>query len=123
MEFLLLLFVKHAIVDLGLQAQLTGIEKSKYFGNGHIHYAHHGLSTLVIAGLFFNAEIAISCAIFDYIVHWQIDYSKHITNNWLQIKTRSSSWWWLNTLDQSLHFITYYIIAKYISAVSFLALW
>lgn len=123
MDFLLLLLIKHAIVDLGVQSQLQNINKSCYFGNGHIHYMHHGISTLVIAGLFLPAIPAILCAFIDYFIHWQIDYSKHKVNSILKIESRSTAWWWTNALDQCLHFLTYYFLAVYSSALSFLIFW
>ena len=73
MDLLLLLLIKHAIVDLGIQSQLQNINKDKYFGNGHIHYLQHGLGTLIVAGLFLQVYPAILCALLDYIIHWQID--------------------------------------------------
>ena len=123
MDFFLLLLIKHAIIDLGVQSQLKNIDKSRYFGNGHEHYMHHGISTLVIAGLFIPAVPAILCAIVDYFIHWQIDYSKHKANNFFKIAPRSIAWWWINVIDQILHFITYYVLATYFNALSFLIFW
>jgi hypothetical protein len=119
MEFLLLLLIKHAIIDLGVQSQLHGINKSNYFGNAHEHYLHHGISTLVIAGLCLPAVPAILCAIIDYFIHWQIDYAKHKVNNYLKIAPRSIAWWWTNVIDQCLHFLTYYFLVIYFNALSF----
>lgn len=119
MEFFLMLLIKHAIADLGIQAQLQNINKSNYFGNGHIHYLHHGLGTLVMAGLCLPAIPAILCAIIDYIIHWHIDYTKHKVNKKLNIESRSRAWWWTNVMDQILHFTTYYYLAIYFSALSF----
>lgn len=110
MEFLLMLLLKHAIVDLGVQSQLTNIDKSRYLGNGHIHYMHHGVSTLVVAALFLPVIPAILCACIDYFVHWQIDYSKHKMNNFFRISPGSTAWWYINSIDQCLHFLTYYFL-------------
>ncbi len=118
-----MLLVKHAIVDLGIQAQLKDINKSNYLGNGHIHYFQHGLGTIVIAGLFLPAFPAIMCAILDYIIHWHIDFSKHKFNKIFKIESRTPIWWWTNTIDQCLHFVTYYFLVIYFSAMSFLMVW
>ena len=123
MDFLILLLIKHAIVDLGVQSQLTNIDKSRYFGNGHEHYMHHGLGTLIVAGLFLPAVPVILCAFIDYFIHWQIDYCKHTANNLLNVQARSTMWWYTNVIDQSLHFITYYLLVKYSNALSFLIFW
>ena len=120
MDFLLLLLFKHAVVDLALQTHLVDINKSKYLGNGHIHYFQHGMGTIIIAGLFLKGiELALLCAITDYFIHWQIDYSKHKVNNYLKIAPRSIAWWWTNVIDQCLHFITYYFLVTYFNALSF----
>lgn len=114
-----MLLIKHAIVDMGIQSQLQSIDKSCYLGNGHIHYMHHGISTLVVAGLFIPAIPALLCALLDYFIHWQIDYSKHKVNNYFKINPRSIAWWWTNVIDQILHFVTYYVLVIYFSALSF----
>ena len=100
MEFFLMLLVKHAIADLGIQAQLQNINKSNYFGNGHIHYLHHGIGTLVMAGLCVPLVPAVLCAIIDYIIHWHIDFTKHKVNKIFNIESRSRAWWWTNVMDQ-----------------------
>ena len=123
MDFFLLLLMKHAIMDLGIQSQLDSINKSRYFGNGHIHYLHHGIGTLVIAGLCLSAIPAILCAIVDYILHWHIDYSKHKVNVFFKIEARSTAWWYINVIDQCLHYTTYYLLVMYSSALSFLLFW
>lgn len=111
MDFLLLLLFKHAIVDLALQTHLVDINKSKYLGNGHIHYFQHGMGTIIIAGLFLkDIELSLLCAITDYFIHWQIDFSKHRINQFFDIQARTKAWWWINTVDQCLHFSTYYIL-------------
>lgn len=119
MEFFLLLLFKHAIVDLGMQSQLVGINKGKYFGNGHIHYAHHGIGTFILCAIWLPVFPTIICAIIDYILHWQIDYCKHKLNNKFNLEYRSKSWWYLNVVDQCCHFVSYYWIVIYFSALSF----
>ena len=115
-----MLLFKHAIVELGIQAQLQNIDKTNYLGNGHLHYLHHGIGTLVVAGLFLPANLAVCCALFDYIIHWHIDYLKTKINKVLDIENRTPTWWWTNVIDQCLHFSTYYFMAIYFSAMSFL---
>jgi len=120
MDFLFLLLIKHAIVDLGMQTHLVDINKSKYLGNGHIHYMQHGIGTIVIAGLFLPAASVFLCVLVDYVLHWHIDFSKHRINRFFNIEARTAKWWWGNTIDQCLHFTTYYWIVVYFSEKSLL---
>jgi len=113
MNFFLALLIKHAIVDLAIQAYLKGIDKVHYISNAHIHYLHHGISTLIIALFFVDPTVAIACAIIDYIAHWHIDFAKHHANIYFNIETRSITWWWTNALDAALHTITYYAIVQF----------
>ena len=54
MTFFFALLIKHAIIDLGVQSHVKGLDKTRFFSNAHIHYLHHGISTLLIA-LFFKS--------------------------------------------------------------------
>ena len=110
MTFFFALLIKHAIIDLGVQSHVKGLDKTRYFSNAHIHYLHHGISTLLIALFFLSPQLAILCAIFHYVAHWHIDFTKHYVNNAFNIETRSITWWWTSSADAALHFLTYYII-------------
>ena len=110
MNFFFALLIKHAIVDLAVQSHLKGIDKLRYFSNAHIHYAHHGISTLIIALFFVDPIIAIMCAVFDYVAHWHIDFTKHHINTRFNIEAKSIAWWWTSAGDAAFHFLTYYII-------------
>ena len=110
MTFLYLLLVKHIIVDLALQTHLGKRNKFDYFGNGHVHYLQHGAATFAVALCFLDVQTALLVSVFDYVAHWHIDWGKHHLNDLLKIAPRSLSWWWTNTLDQILHFTTYYVI-------------
>jgi len=110
MTLFFILLLKHAIVDLGVQSHFSGLRKQAYISNAHIHYLHHGISTLLIAAFFVDPLLAVACAIIDYLAHWHIDWGKHRINTAFSIKSRSRLWWWTNSVDQLLHFVTYYII-------------
>jgi len=110
MTFLYLLVVKHVIVDLALQTYLHKQNKFSYFGSGHVHYLEHGVATFFVALFFLDWQTALVIGLFDYVAHWHIDWGKHRINHWFDIEPRSHIWWWLNTLDQILHFTTYYAI-------------
>jgi len=108
--FLLALLVKHAVADLALQNQLKGINKLAYFGNGHKHYAQHGITAFLTCVLFVNPLVALGLALIDYVAHWHIDYAKHHVCRILKIERNSMKWWWLTSLDQILHYSTYFLI-------------
>ena len=116
MEFFTVLMIKHFIVDLGLQQYLGPREKHVWLGNGHTHYMHHGIATILVA-LWFAPEIALLIGILDYVIHWHIDWGKHHLNRFLKCEVRSQIWWWTNVLDQCLHVITYYALAVIASGV------
>lgn len=114
LELFFILILKHVVADLGLQSQFgVGLNKSKYFGNGHKHYFHHGICTLLTTVWLLPIEVVIVITVIDYIAHWNIDFSKHKLNKFLNIEPRSVPWWWTNVLDQALHFTTYYIMTVY----------
>jgi len=112
LNLLILLLIKHAICDLGLQSQLLwgrAYEKNNYFG-GHQHYLHHSSLTFAIVLVFLDWQTALILGIADHLLHWHIDYSKHQLNKFLACDRSMKIWWWTATLDQVLHFLTYYIM-------------
>jgi len=112
MEFLFALVVKHAIADLGMQSHMGPRPKHKYFGSGHEHYLHHGFLTCLVSAFFFDLQTAALIGLIDYVAHWHIDFSKHHVNRIFKLQPKSTPWWWMNVLDQCLHFATYYGLAK-----------
>ena len=115
MNFFFALLIKHAIVDLGIQSHLNDIDKNRYISNAHIHYLHHGISTFLIALFFTSPQLAILCAIIDYVAHWHIDFVKHNVTTIFNIEGKSLVWWWISAADAALHFLTYYVIILLIS--------
>ena len=112
MIFLIGLFAKHAIVDLGLQSMLTGIKKHDYFSNAHIHYAQHGFFTLILALALFDPTVAVALAFVDYLLHWHVDFFKHHLMIKFGIKSQTTAWWWLNVVDQTAHYLTYFALYR-----------
>ncbi len=111
--FLLALLFKHAVADLALQNYLTGINKLDYWGNGHKHYIHHGLLTFIVSLLFVDVSLAIVIAIVDYVAHWHIDFFKHQVCRVFKVQGKSRAWWWITSIDQILHYSTYYFLVSY----------
>ena len=112
MNFFFALLIKHAIVDLGIQSHVKGLDKLRYISNAHIHYFHHGITTFLIALYFTSLHLAVVCAIIDYVAHWYIDFAKHRVNTHFNIEARSITWWWISSADAALHFLTYFIIIQ-----------
>ena len=108
---LLLLLIKHAVVDLYLQCFHPTMNKRAYFG-GWPHYLEHAVFTLLICCAFFSFEIAFMLAAIDGVLHWHIDYTKHVVQTRWNITPNGNKelYWFIQCVDQSLHFITYYVL-------------
>jgi len=114
-EILFLLFVKHVIIDLGLQAQLLWGKtdaKYNYFGC-HSHYLHHAIGTFLVF-LFVDVKTALLASLLDYIAHWHIDFCKHRVQHGLGCERKDKVWWWIAVVDQLFHFTTYYLLVIYL---------
>lgn len=112
-----LLLVKHCIIDLYLQSLLTyKTRKSKYNSlSAQVHYLQHGVGTLLVLLFFVPWPIAILFAIFDHVAHWHIDFTKSSTQKRFGIEQHSKGYWFLSSIDQGLHYLTYYIIILLVS--------
>ena len=116
--FLLWLLIKHIIVDLAIQRSTPPhIQKLKRFYCkwpwGHLHYINHCIGTFLVTWYFVNLFTAVIIAAIDYIVHWHIDYSKYRILVKFKIDNVPETYiryWWIQTFDQILHYITYYIL-------------
>jgi hypothetical protein len=107
---LTLLLIKHAFADLFLQTLSSGTDKTKYFGNGHRHYAEHGAGTLIICLFFVNPILASLISILDYLIHWHVDFCKTHFVKRMKIEHGSASWFRIQTFDQIAHYLTYALI-------------
>ena len=114
--FLFLLF-KHCIVDLYLQSLIYyKTKKSDYLSlSAHQHYIQHGIGTAIVLVFFISWPIAIIFGLADYIAHWNIDYCKSRTQKYFGVKAPSKGYWFLSSIDQALHYFTYYIIVLLIT--------
>ena len=112
MEIFLLLMIKHAIIDLGCQPFGLGNHKIKYFGwPAHIkHYIPHGVLTMFVLAFYSSIEVVILLGILDYILHWHTDFLKTNIREYFKWNNTQRQFWLLNTADQILHFLGYYVI-------------
>lgn len=106
---MLLLQIKHLIVDWLYQPKYEWSNKGTY---GHWGGIRHALKNAVGTGLcfllFVGWPMALLVLILDFVIHYHIDWAKMNIN-------RAQAWgplthdefWWLTGTDQFLHQITY----------------
>ena len=112
-----LLLIKHCIADLWLQSLLIYPQKKfKYTSlSAQIHYLQHGFGTLLVLLFFIPWPFALLFAFLDYIAHWHIDFLKTSTQKRFNVAQHSKGYWFLCSIDQGLHYLTYYIIILLVS--------
>ena len=108
----LLLLIKHCIIDLYLQSLIYyRTKKSDYLSlSAHQHYFQHGIGTAMVLVFFISWPIAIVFGLVDYIAHWNIDYCKSRAQKYFGVKAPEKGYWLLSSIDQGLHYLTYYVI-------------
>lgn len=111
---LVLLQVKHFIVDFVLQTQEEVEHKGTYLDwRGVKHSVKHGLGTLlVLVSIGASFEFSwVYCAA-DFLIHYHIDWLKmNATRNLTPADT--AFWTWLG-FDQALHQLTYLVLVAII---------
>ncbi len=109
---IVVLFTKHFYVDFPLQTPFQYLNKGTYGHPGGLqHSGYHALATLLIVSLV-NPAWAIGIAIFDFVVHYHVDWAKVKLNKHYGWKPDTDKeFWWLLGLDQYLHALTYISIA------------
>lgn len=111
LTFLLALLWKHAVVDIGIQRLQGNLHKYNYRSKrAQQHYGAHGIATFLVALFFVGPITALIAGVFDWIAHWHIDYAKSNTMMRFEINSTNQAYWWMLTLDQMLHYLTYYLI-------------
>ena len=105
------LLLKHAIVDIGIQAYQTNLSKADYTSlKAHYHYAPHGIGTFLVFVTFVNPVVALIAGILDWIAHWHIDFVKSSVVKHGNLEKYTPKWYWATTVDQILHYTTYYLL-------------
>jgi len=105
---LLALFgIKHFIADFVMQYGYMIREKGIYGAVGGLHHAgvHASLTFIVLTPFCDTATELLLLPLFDFIVHYHIDWAKQQLNRGLTIKDHKF-WFWFG-LDQCLHYLTY----------------
>jgi hypothetical protein len=107
----ILLLIKHTICDLFLQSTRPPADKSKILGYGlHRHCLDHAVATAIILLFFIEIQYALLFGLLDYIAHCTIDWLKHKILKKYNVVKNGKMFWGLQSIDQSLHYITYFII-------------
>ena len=118
-DVILLFMVKHFICDFPLQASPYMYKnKGTYMHMGGLLHAWiHAVGTCTILSIIGVPTVLYSmCVLIDFIAHYHIDYFKVKVGKIYGLKPDNSEWFWvLLGFDQLLHFLTYYIIVRYIT--------
>tara|TARA_R110000868_G_scaffold388328_1_gene657155 strand:- start:32 stop:403 length:372 start_codon:yes stop_codon:yes gene_type:complete len=107
---MLLLQVKHFVIDFPLQTKYQWSNKGTYgHPGGLLHAMLHGIGTfLCIAFVILDIPSAIILSFADMIIHYHIDWAKmNINKKMTWGPTTHEQFWWLLGLDQLLHQVTY----------------
>lgn len=109
---LTLLFTKHFIADFLLQTPYQFLNKGTYgHPGGLLHSGIQAAFTAVVV-IPFAPLMALALALFDFAVHYHVDWAKVQLNNKYSWKPDThKEFWWLLGLDQFLHSLTYIAIA------------
>lgn len=111
---LVLLFVKHFLADFVWQTEHMVSEKGHYGRWGGIqHSGLQAVCTYVILMHFLNIQACAMLAIFDFVIHYHVDWAKMNIAHGLTPQDKKY-WFWLG-LDQLIHAVTYIAIAFVVS--------
>jgi len=105
------LLVKHAFCDIALQRHIKRPNKQIYSSKlAQLHYIEHGVATFLVCLFFVGPLTALIAGALDWFAHWHIDHVKARINQKFNWNSTHNQFWYMVTIDQMLHFLTYYII-------------
>lgn len=117
---LLLLFLKHFIIDFPLQKPYQWQNKGSYgHPGGILHAALHGLGTFLVFVLCTHLDdefymIAAFLGMLDALIHYHIDWAKMNINRIKGWKCNEHpQFWTLTGFDQFLHALTYLFLVRF----------
>lgn len=122
-EILLLLVLKHFIVDAILQTPYQYLNKGEFLHpGGLLHAGLHGIGTIICFDGF-GVETLVMLGCIDMFIHYFIDYTKMNIGkhyNWSEyvnhnfgkgyLRINSNNFFIILILDQCLHFATYIML-------------
>jgi hypothetical protein len=105
---LVLLSVKHFIVDFILQTNQMVIEKGNYGEKwGIIHSLQHGIATCAVFFFFVEPAAVLFFGILDMLIHYHIDWAKININRKNNLTPADKAFWFWLGADQLAHSLTY----------------
>jgi len=105
---LFFLQIKHLVADFYLQTDKMVAGKAIY-GNlqGMLHSGYHAVGTFIVLYFFIGWQYALLLAIFDFVTHYHIDWTKM---NWGNRDIKNKRFWQHLGLDQFAHYTVYLAI-------------
>ena len=110
MEFLVLMFVKHYIVDFVMQTDEM-VKGKAIYGNrqGLLHSLQHAVGTLIVCIFTIVSPVYwIMLSLIDFVAHYHIDWLKM---NYGERDITNKRFWNHLGLDQLAHQLTYLLMA------------
>lgn len=105
---LVLLFVKHFVVDFILQTEEQIRSKGIYFDwPGITHALQHGLGTFIAFFIFVDPSTALLVATIDTAIHYHVDWAKINLNKKYSYTPADKKFWVWFGADQLAHSLTY----------------
>lgn len=108
---IILLIIKHFIIDFPLQTRYQWSNKGTYgHPGGILHAGLHGIGTYLCL-VIISPIAAIYLSILDTVLHYHIDWAKMNINRAMSWQADShEQFWWLLGVDQLLHYLTYVLL-------------
>ena len=105
--------LKHFVCDGPLQTAAMVQKKSIYGAPlGILHSGLHGIGTgLVFLAAGFPALLCLGLAALDFVIHYHVDYTKENVIKYFRWTTQDAKFWWAMSADQTLHQLTYLLLA------------
>lgn len=108
LTLLVLLQVKHLIVDWCWQTPVELVNKGNYLHKGGLlHAGKHTAGTLLCFLPFVTWYAAIFAAVLDGVIHYHVDWSKAQLSTKSKCTAVDPGYWWLMGSDQTVHQLTY----------------
>jgi len=108
--FLMLLQVKHFIIDYPLQTQQMIASKGIFAdGPGVVHSLLHAAGSLLLLLFFTSITLAVLLALLDFVLHYLIDFSKKRLN--YRKTPQHKDFWTITGADQLAHQLCYLFYA------------
>lgn len=108
--------IKHFIFDFAYQPPYQWQNKGTYgHMGGIVHSGIHAIVSFAILLFFADFPIALGLALFEFIVHYHVDWGKMNLNKRMGwTATTHNEFWVLLGVDQLLHYITYIVMIGYL---------